>query len=599
MALCTHISKIENRYYYRQRIPQHLMCMIPGIKEIRLALGTAEAAIAKARGNILKIYVERFFLKIEAGENVEKAMNELRKQAAEIRALKAQLETVQSLYTDACVENETLMRDKRILELDLAIEKTPENTGIPAPFGLKIPMKPMLLAARNAVSKAEGMATNIQKMDLTPSEIVEVQDISSQLSQLKSDLLNDLQKQQNSNAANEKGQKLFSELYDDFFNTKFAKQIKEEKNTSYMKEHRAAKPAFIKAIGDKPVAEYTRDDVKTYMHLLEQTPKMIGGANKFFADVKGDLRAMIEKNNARSVPFETIDPVTIENTKLTPIKTFFESLVKDGILKNNVAFDVNPVIPEGDDADKRPPFSIEQLQAIFNADMYRGGVASLSKGINKPGTGKLRNSHFWMPLLGLFTGCRSGELGQLLIGEIQEINDMPHFVIQPSLTLEEKKSWGVSDEYLKEFGKTVKTKSGKRIVPVHPELIRIGFMEYVEDMRSKHGNGKRLFHDCFKPAKGKSLSSVYSKRFKTFLDAYEIEKYKKIGSGAVFHSFRHCFKDSLREADISEEIQNRFMGHKDKSVQAVYGSGQLTKTQSKKIELIKYEGLDLSHISYR
>jgi hypothetical protein len=49
-------------------------------------------------------------------------------------------------------------------------------------------------------------------------------------------------------------------------------------------------------------------------------------------------------------------------------------------------------------------------------------------------------------------------------------------------------------------GNRLKTKSARRIVPVHPELIRLGFLDHVEQMRAA-GN-TRLFTELKRDARG-------------------------------------------------------------------------------------------------
>ena len=42
----------------------------------------------------------------------------------------------------------------------------------------------------------------------------------------------------------------------------------------------------------------------------------------------------------------------------------------------------------------------------------------------------------------------------------------------------------------------------------------------------------------------------------------------------VFHSFRHSFKDALRAADVSEDLNDALLGQKNSSVGRSYGAKQ-------------------------
>lgn len=69
---------------------------------------------------------------------------------------------------------------------------------------------------------------------------------------------------------------------------------------------------------------------------------------------------------------------------------------------------------------------------------------------------------YWIPLLGLFTGARIGELCQLQVTDITTDSAGP--VLR------------ISDEA---EGARVKTAAGARTVPIHSELCRLGFLDYV------------------------------------------------------------------------------------------------------------------------
>ncbi|WP_147018240.1 hypothetical protein [Methylorubrum extorquens] len=89
--------------------------------------------------------------------------------------------------------------------------------------------------------------------------------------------------------------------------------------------------------------------------------------------------------------------------------------------------------------------------------------------------------------------------------------------------------------------KRVKTEAGKRFVPVHPELERIGFLAFAEEMRGR--GEKRLFPEL-KPDSLGYLSGPFSKWFndkRRFLGKLEMEV-----KGVSFHSFRHKRDTGMR-----------------------------------------------------
>jgi integrase len=64
-----------------------------------------------------------------------------------------------------------------------------------------------------------------------------------------------------------------------------------------------------------------------------------------------------------------------------------------------------------------------------------------------------------------------------------------------------------------------------------------------------------------------------------------------------FHSFRHAFRDALREADISTERARALGGwSRGDGADAGYGDGLRPGTLALEIAKVTYPGLDLSHL---
>jgi integrase len=110
--------------------------------------------------------------------------------------------------------------------------------------------------------------------------------------------------------------------------------------------------------------------------------------------------------------------------------------------------------------DERDPWTAEQLQAFFGQPLFT--KYKLPKTTMKSGG----SAAYWVPLLGLFTGARIGELCQLRTVDIVERDGIPCIDIN-------KKAPGAK----------LKNKSAARLIPIHPELVRLGFLEYVECLR--------------------------------------------------------------------------------------------------------------------
>src|ERR1700730_1720594 len=135
-------------------------------------------------------------------------------------------------------------------------------------------------------------------------------------------------------------------------------------------------------------------------------------------------------------------------------------------------------------------------------------------------------------------------------------------------------------------------------VPIHPELVRIGFIEFVENARRSGGQTARLFPKLDRGSKG-GFGEAFSKWFGRYKRALGIDNEK-----SVFHSFRHGFKDALRAAGVNEDVNDALTGHGGgNTVARGYGSDDMVRrfgfhTLSAAVENAKYPGLDLSHLRW-
>jgi hypothetical protein len=102
----------------------------------------------------------------------------------------------------------------------------------------------------------------------------------------------------------------------------------------------------------------------------------------------------------------------------------------------------------------RGPFDARGLQAIFNAPLFT------EQEIPVGGKGP---AAVWLPLLALFAGGRQGEFAGLRVSDIREDTDTG----TPLMYI-------VADT---KAGKRVKTQTSERVVPIHPELRRLGFLD--------------------------------------------------------------------------------------------------------------------------
>lgn len=265
---------------------------------------------------------------------------------------------------------------------------------------------------------------------------------------------------------------------------------------------------------------------------------------------------------------------------LVNIAAIFNFAVEEELISSNPAKGriLRSIVQGGEKRKRKAKFTDDELNRLFRAPLF-AGCKDDENGFATPGKNKPRRARFWLPLVGLFHGFRSNEAAQLYTEDIAEIDGVPVFKIRAT-----RESGDESD-------KRLKTQQSERTVPVHPELIRIGFLEYVAERR-RDASEFRLFPDNARGADG-YYSTPFGKWFARF---------KKITLGenckATFHSFRHHFRDAMRDAEISVEFVEALGGWGDekRSEERRYGTGASLHRLREQIEKVKYPGLDLSHL---
>ncbi len=186
-----------------------------------------------------------------------------------------------------------------------------------------------------------------------------------------------------------------------------------------------------------------------------------------------------------------------------------------------------------------------------------------------------------MPLIGLHTGARLGEICQLDVTDIRCVDGIPCMVLsQRSLV-------GTTD-------KRLKTGASDRLIPIHPTLIACGLVHFAEQKR--RSGEMKLFDDIQTGTTG-SRSVAFSKWFTQFLRSCGAQQ-----SLTCFHSFRHNFRDELRAARIEHDIAMALGGWTTGSssrggVSENYGSGPSIEALQEAVYKLRFDGIDVRHLA--
>jgi integrase len=268
-------------------------------------------------------------------------------------------------------------------------------------------------------------------------------------------------------------------------------------------------------------------------------------------------------------------PVTQERY-LAALRDILDLAAKKQLITVNPAEGLRPIKRDAIVAsEKRKPLTLQQIADFFKSHFY----AECAKH-TPPFTHDKAGWRFWLPVLCLFTGARPNEMAQLHVTDLQRTTADTWFLDIAETADDDEESTGTA--------KTLKTTTSRRKIPLHPELIKIGFVQFVEQ-REKTGAGDRLFPDL-KPDKYGNHATYALKRFReTYLP--EAIKMKPRQS---FYSFRHSWRDALRRIDAPDSTLEAVGGWSQGKTSDSYGDPSDPDLQFKIIRKISFPGLDLS-----
>ena len=213
------------------------------------------------------------------------------------------------------------------------------------------------------------------------------------------------------------------------------------------------------------------------------------------------------------------------NNHLSLYRTMFSWAQNKGLITLNPFDDINVRYKKIKD-DKRQPFTSEELKKIFSTPVFTEH------------TKKDLPNRFWGPLLGLFTGARLCEISGLDISDIKQEEDFYYI-----------------DFNKNNPKKCDKTYNAIRTTPIHPSLIHLGFIKFVEQQKS---NGHQRIFSELKYNSKDHYGRQLSEGFKDYT-LKPLKIYKK--SQKVFHSFRHTFRTYAKTSGIITQDIDRMIGH--------------------------------------
>jgi integrase len=346
--------------------------------------------------------------------------------------------------------------------------------------------------------------------------------------------------------------RLLSELHEAYLAEEHAGIV-----SSSLASRRATLRLFIEVAGDRPLDEYTREHAAAFRRQLPKLPKDAGRHFPGFSDLQA-----IE---AAPSDFPRITKKTV-NDRLSILSAFGKWLERTQSGFSSETFNLQRFKRPKGEKQVVKGFTDEEVARILGCPAFTG--CRSEKDQQSPGTYRIRDYRFWVPMLAAYTGARLNEITQLRVEDVVTVNGIACL--------------SIADEH---EAQSLKSANARRLVPLHSALLEAGFLTYVEQARLR--GWEWVFEDV-EPDRDGRRSWVAGKRFRVLLERLEIGGE---GRGGL-HRFRHAAVDRMRAAGAPRESIAAVVGHDvaDKSITDHYGTtrGQALDTLAKTVEKIDY-----------
>ena len=335
--------------------------------------------------------------------------------------------------------------------------------------------------------------------------------------------------------------------------------------------------------GNRSFSALTLEDINQ-LYLLTQQVKILRGRK--IPDPDSPAESILAGPDDKRISAATVKKV---NLRLEVLHKFAHKKGYTGVdpAKTDIPF----IAVEDSSGPEEKSFTPEELEAIFTGFLY-SGTDTGSVDLVYP-------YQFWLPLMGLFTGGRLNELCQLDTEDVRQDRRTGIWVID------------IADDHKdKPLPKALKNKSSRRIIPIHSELIRIGFLEFVE--QAKHEGREKLFSDglTYMASKGwGAKATTFFTRMPSSSTSYggyffTVGIRKRLENGNTdrkkFHTFRHTFVDLVRNTSFEAlGLLTALTGHatKDKDESDNYGTGFYMENKHRVLHSVRFP-VDLAGVTY-
>ena len=281
---------------------------------------------------------------------------------------------------------------------------------------------------------------------------------------------------------------------------------------------------FITIVGDKQTTELQAQDFDQYENLMRALP-----ANWYVTHKKtGASPAQIGLGSSNTKP---LSAKTLKD-KGSAVSLFFSHLKSKGYWHGRYGSALFNTVRPPKKQKARHVFSDEELKNLFSG----AGIEVFTQA-KFP-------LYAWGSILLLFTGARPAEISQLQHQDVLQDSDGTWYLkLMPDEEDEESDESGSQKQF--------KTDSSLRSIPLHPQVVDLGFLNFVKKSKA----GERIFPEAFRHDQkvSREIGDWFNGKL---LKACGLKK-----TGAVLYSLRHTVINRFKANATVDHYACAYTGH--------------------------------------
>lgn len=291
---------------------------------------------------------------------------------------------------------------------------------------------------------------------------------------------------------------------------------------------------LAKVVGHDRITRLTQADMGKYVDTLLELPKT---CSKSPRDEECSVEELRERGKRLPAKARGLTGTTI-NRHLTQLGELIAYAASRGVQPPApISLTSLRARKKTRDRDDRDAFTPDDLSSIFRHPVWTGCEGERRR--RATGDCVIHDGLYWAPLLAHYGLMRREEVCGLMQDDVVLNADVPYFDLRPN-------------KY-----RSLKNPQSKRKVPIHPELLRLGLVDYIKAVASLGYD--LLFPDLLPATEGTALlgDQLQDDWLKVLTTAVPVAGSKK----KTFHSFRHSGNDLLTDAAVMLEWRQDILGH--------------------------------------